>query len=111
MGKYLNGHQPTDPIPLGWNEWDVAGNGYPEFNYTLNQNGTQHHYGRDPQDYLVDVLSSKARSFIDSAASSGKPFITAAKSVAYPTSSAYNTRCPATHRIPTSRTSPGTTAA
>ena len=27
-------------VPPGWNEWDVAGNGYPEFNYNLNENGT-----------------------------------------------------------------------
>jgi N-acetylglucosamine-6-sulfatase len=44
MGKYLNGYQPADAlggsqpyVPPGWNEWDVAGNGYPEFNYDLNQ--------------------------------------------------------------------------
>src|ERR1700722_13025027 len=45
MGKYLNGYQPTDPIPPGWDEWDVTGNGYPEFNYTLNADGAQQHYG------------------------------------------------------------------
>ncbi len=110
MGKYLNGYQPTNPVPPGWNEWDVAGNGYPEFNYTLNQNGAQQRYGHDPQDYLVDVLSAKAGSFIDSSAASGKPFMlevatfaphapytpapryaTAANTVTYPTTNAYNT--------------------
>jgi len=37
MGKYLNGYEPAGLvkgkplyIPPGWNEWDVAGNGYPE---------------------------------------------------------------------------------
>src|SRR5438094_698427 len=39
MGKYLNGYQPTDDPPLGYDQWDVAGDGYPEFDYTLNQNG------------------------------------------------------------------------
>ncbi|MDQ2846450.1 MAG: sulfatase [Actinomycetota bacterium] len=72
MGKYLNGYQPKDSPAPGWNEWDVAGNGYPEFNYTLNENGKQLHYGKAPTDYLTDVLSAKATSFIDSAA--GKPF-------------------------------------
>ncbi len=72
MGNYLNGYLPKDPPPPGWNEWDVAGNGYPEFNYTLNENGKQVHYGKAPADYLTDVLSAKATSFIDSAA--GKPF-------------------------------------
>ena len=75
MGKYLNGYLPADPIPPGWSEWDVTGNGYPEFNYTLNEDGTQRHYGHAPDDYLTDVLSSKAGSFIDSSASSGKPFM------------------------------------
>ena len=68
MGKYLNGYQPRDPIPPGWDEWDVAGNGYPEFNYNLNENGKVQHYGAQPQDYMVDVLSAKAGAFIDSAA-------------------------------------------
>jgi arylsulfatase A-like enzyme len=109
MGKYLNGYQPSDPIPPGWNEWDVAGNGYPEFNYTLNENGKQVHYGHAPDDYLTDVLSSKASSFIGSSASSGKPFMLevatfaphapytpapryaqAAKTVAYPKTAAYD---------------------
>jgi N-acetylglucosamine-6-sulfatase len=43
MGKYLNGYLPADTqggaqpyVPPGWSEWDVAGNGYPEYNYSLN---------------------------------------------------------------------------
>jgi arylsulfatase A-like enzyme len=80
MGKYLNGYQPRDPIPPGWTEWDVAGNGYPEFNYNLNQNGTIVHYGgpdagsRD--NYLTDVLSRLGTSSISSstAAAGDKPF-------------------------------------
>ncbi len=110
MGKYLNGYQPTDPAPPGWNEWDVAGNGYPEFDYTLNENGRQVSYGHDPKDYLVDVLSQKAGSFIDSSAAAKKPFMlevatfaphapytpapryaTAAKDVPYPKTAAYDT--------------------
>jgi len=75
MGKYLNGYQPTDKVPPGWNEWDVTGNGYPEFNYTLNENGKQQHYGKDPKSYLTDVVSQKGGSFIDSAATSGQPFM------------------------------------
>ncbi len=110
MGKYLNGYQPNDPIPPGWNQWDVAGNGYPEFNYTLNEDGKQVHYGHSPDDYLTNVLSGKALSFIDSSASSGKPFMLevatfaphapytpapkyahAAQGVAYPKTPAYDT--------------------
>jgi N-acetylglucosamine-6-sulfatase len=109
MGKYLNGYDPADPVAPGWDVWDVAGNGYGEFNYSLNQNGQQHFYGDAPGDYLTDVLSAKATSFIASAASSRKPFMlevatfaphapyipapryaNAAANVPYPKNAAYN---------------------
>jgi N-acetylglucosamine-6-sulfatase len=73
LGKYLNGYRPAkNPPALGWNEWDVAGNGYPEFNYLLNENGSLVHYGSEPADYLTDVVSRIAVKFIFQ--SSGKPF-------------------------------------
>ncbi|WP_176735749.1 sulfatase-like hydrolase/transferase, partial [Actinacidiphila rubida] len=82
MGKYLNGYQPgntngtgTPYVPPGWNEWDAAGNGYPEFDYDLNENGKVVHYGHDPSDYLTDVVGRKARTFIDGAATDHKPFM------------------------------------
>jgi N-acetylglucosamine-6-sulfatase len=110
MGKYLNGYQPrTDPPAPGWDQWDVAGNGYPEFDYDLNENGKLVHYGSKPQDYLTSVLSQKASSFISTSASSGKPFmlevatfaphrpytpapkyVGTAKNVAYPKTPAYD---------------------
>ncbi len=68
MGKYLNKYQTDDPPAPGWDVWDVAGWGYPEFNYTLNENGRRVLYGgpNDPRhdNYLTDVLSSLATSFI-----------------------------------------------
>jgi N-acetylglucosamine-6-sulfatase len=82
MGKYLNGYKPRDKngtskpyVPPGWDEWDVAGDGYREFNYGLNQNGEVKHYGHAPEDYLTDVLSQRATSFIGSSAKSKKPFM------------------------------------
>jgi arylsulfatase A-like enzyme len=82
MGKYLNGYMggPSESpvadtyVPPGWNEWDVAGNGYPEFDYNLNEDGTIYHYGHEPQDYLTDVLARRGVDFIDSSAESGQPF-------------------------------------
>src|SRR5690349_6855436 len=72
MGKYLNGYLPADHqggttpyVPPGWTEWDVAGNGYPEFIYNLNENHTVVHYGSQPADYLTDVLARKGAAFID----------------------------------------------
>jgi N-acetylglucosamine-6-sulfatase len=76
MGKYLNGYLPKDKyVPPGWNEWDVAGNGYPEYNYKLLSNGRIEAHGHTPADYLTDVVSGKASSFITSSAQAGKPFL------------------------------------
>ncbi|MFI5613290.1 sulfatase-like hydrolase/transferase [Amycolatopsis sp. NPDC051903] len=84
MGKYLNGFpvpgpgKPdpgTLPVPPGWDEWDVAGNGYPEFAYTLDENGHRTTHGKKPEDYLTDVVSGKAADFVKSAAQDGKPFV------------------------------------
>jgi arylsulfatase A-like enzyme len=65
LGKYLNGYYPAmHGVPAGWDEWAVAGDAYPEFNYTLNQNGGVVRYGSRPEDYLTDVLSGLADAFI-----------------------------------------------
>jgi arylsulfatase A-like enzyme len=73
LGKCLNGYRPArNPPAAGWNEWDVAGNGYPEFNYALNENGKLVRYGDEPADYLTDVVSRIALKFI--VHSAGEPF-------------------------------------
>jgi len=70
MGKYLNGYQTglrvagRAYVPQGWNEWDVGGNAYSQFNYNLNQNRRVVKYGGTPGAYLTDVLSRLASSFI-----------------------------------------------
>ena len=82
MGKYINGYlegPARSPIadtavPPGWSEWDVAGWGYPEFNYKLNINGTVHYYGNARKDYLTDVITRRGVHFINASAASGKPF-------------------------------------
>ncbi len=81
MGKYLNGYTPQRRVdgkpryvPPGWNRWDVAGNGYPEFDYDLNENGRLVHYGSSPGAYLTDVLARKGSAFVDHASAAGKPF-------------------------------------
>ena len=73
LGKYLNGYEPTRNGPaMGWNEWDVVGLAYPEFNYALNENGEVVYHGRKRRDYLTDVLSRTAVKFIQK--SQGAPF-------------------------------------
>ncbi len=81
MGKYLNGYPDTageSYVPPGWDEWDspVDNAAYSEFNYKLNENGKIISHGQQPQDYLTDVISSKAASFIKSPdpAGSAAPF-------------------------------------
>ena len=51
----------------------MAGNGYPEFDYNLNENGKLVHYGSLSPAYLTDVLARKGSSFVDRAAKAGKP--------------------------------------
>jgi N-acetylglucosamine-6-sulfatase len=79
FGKYLNNYpRPGDPthVPPGWDEFatPAAGTPYTERNYTLNENGTLVQYGSDPQDYLTDVIASKATDFIHRSADAGAPF-------------------------------------
>jgi N-acetylglucosamine-6-sulfatase len=65
MGKYLNGYEPAQhPAGPGWSHWMVAGNGYPEFRYALNDDGQLVRHGLQPQDYLTDVLAADAVRFI-----------------------------------------------
>jgi arylsulfatase A-like enzyme len=76
MGKYLNGYRPIfGRVPPGWSEWDVAGNGYPEYGYTMNSDGHVRRYGYHPQDYLTDVLAAKGVGFVRSAAMRHVPFL------------------------------------
>ena len=82
MGKYLNGYQPRAHegqgrpyVPPGWSEWDVAGNGYPEYGYRMNSNGRVRAYGYRRADYLTDVLARKGLSFIDRSAARRRPFM------------------------------------
>jgi arylsulfatase A-like enzyme len=74
LGKYLNGYEPRKhPPEPGWDLWGVAGNGYPNFNYDLNLDGQVVHHGKDPADFLTDVLSGIAQNFIKQSA--GQAFV------------------------------------
>lgn len=65
MGKYLNGYEPAkNSAGPGWTHWNVAGNGYPEFNYALNDDGQLVRRGSSPDDYLTDILAADAVQFI-----------------------------------------------
>ena len=79
MGKYLNGYVTgfraagRAYVPRGWDEWDVGGNAYSEFNYKLNQNRRVVRYGGTARSYLTDVLSRLASSFIRRSSRGARP--------------------------------------
>ncbi|MER6423893.1 sulfatase [Streptomyces sp. NPDC001137] len=82
MGKYLNGYDPKATVdgqqpyvPPGWSQWDVVGNGYPEYKYKLAHNHTIEPHGKKNKDYLTDVLNKKGQSFIKKSAAANKPFM------------------------------------
>ncbi|MEU6665663.1 sulfatase [Streptomyces sp. NPDC046727] len=82
MGKYLNGYDPKATVdgqqpyvPQGWSQWDVVGNGYPEYNYKLAHNHKMEPHGDKNKDYLTDVLSEKGQSFIKKSVAANKPFM------------------------------------
>jgi len=71
MGKYLNGYKPglrahtAHPyVPLGWNDWDVTGNGYEEYRYSLNENHHLVRFGTGPSSYLTNVLTRLGTKFV-----------------------------------------------
>jgi N-acetylglucosamine-6-sulfatase len=71
IGKFINGYKSSDPIPAGWNEWNVSlEDSY--YEYDLNENGRIVHYGNSSSDYSTDVLAKKAVRFVANEGS--KPF-------------------------------------
>ncbi|MQA82866.1 MAG: sulfatase-like hydrolase/transferase [Streptosporangiales bacterium] len=82
MGKYLNGYEPlglmpgAGYVPPGWDVWAVSGSaGYRSFDYTVNENGWMVGYGREPADYMTDVLSTRGNAFIRDSVDAGDPFL------------------------------------
>jgi N-acetylglucosamine-6-sulfatase len=83
MGKYLNQYParpaagPGSPpyVPPGWSEWDVAGNGYPEYDYNLARSDRVVHHGHAPRDYLTNVLARNGLRFVDDSVAAGRPFM------------------------------------
>ncbi len=80
MGKYLNHYKTSEAPAPGWDEWDVADWGYPEFNYDLNEDGRLVHYGgpnvSGTDNNLTDVISRLGDAFVTSSVRSdpAQPF-------------------------------------
>ncbi len=74
VGKYLNGY-PGDVVPDGWSEWyATTPNYWHVYNYRLNENGSQVHYGARTADFKQDVLTRKAVNFVNRRAPRAQPF-------------------------------------
>ncbi len=67
FGKLLNGYGAEPVIWPGWDDFQpiVSRNIYAQYNYELLNNGVSEHYGSNPADYAVDVLTNKSLDFID----------------------------------------------
>lgn len=92
FGKYMNQYPEYAPrqtapynspalVPPGWSEWYAAidllpGGEHPylQFDYGLIENGVEVRYGAQPADYLGDVLTTRAETFIAQSIRSQKPF-------------------------------------
>ena len=64
MGKYLNGYPKNNAKDPGWSTWKVSDNGYPGYDYWINEDGTVKPYGDAGSEYFTDVLSGLATDFI-----------------------------------------------
>jgi N-acetylglucosamine-6-sulfatase len=79
LGKYLNGYPLQNAstfVPAGWTGWygGIGGNIYNMNNYQLNENGVVTSYGTGATEYLTDVMSNKAVSFINQSSTNTTPF-------------------------------------
>lgn len=81
FGKYLNAYPFGRGlyVPPGWNTWQVAYNSgtwdiYAQYHYKLNANGKSLSFGRKPADYMVNVLATRAVTFIRAKAAAHQPF-------------------------------------
>jgi arylsulfatase A-like enzyme len=82
IGKLMNLYASDPPVPPGWSEWHAAAPpSFPTeedtmraYDYTLDENGTSIHYGRNPADFKQDVLTRKAVGLVNRRAPAVKPF-------------------------------------
>jgi N-acetylglucosamine-6-sulfatase len=74
IGKYMNGYNRFRARPTGWDEWwATSKNPFLMWDYTLNHNGQEVHYGYASADYKTDVLTGLALAFIQSMQGSPQP--------------------------------------
>lgn len=78
FGKYMNGYSPNvhPKNPPGWDAWGgVNGGGYRGYHYTMSIDGTLHHFGDKPRDYMTTVLDRLGRRFISGSVKHHRKFL------------------------------------
>jgi N-acetylglucosamine-6-sulfatase len=81
IGKFMNGYptsdEPDDQWPAGWDTWIVGANhaAYGSVNYQLNENGVVARYGESREDYLTDVITRHALSFLSASLAAQPTFL------------------------------------
>jgi N-acetylglucosamine-6-sulfatase len=70
FGKYMNGYNDRDAshVPPGWNRWwAITARGEEYYGYNVSDDGALRHYGREPSDYLTDVIDELTCAFVSTA--------------------------------------------
>lgn len=76
MGKVLNGYLASQDPPLaGFSDWAAVSNGYRQYGYLLNHNGTPVGYGYEPESFHNAVLTRDAEALIADSAARRAPFM------------------------------------
>jgi N-acetylglucosamine-6-sulfatase len=74
FGKYMNGYAKTTGKPPGWTDWFAMNSSTGYFNYSVNDNGVDKNFGSTAEDYMMDVINTESRQFIEQSVTAGKPF-------------------------------------
>jgi N-acetylglucosamine-6-sulfatase len=74
FGKYMNGYAKTTGKPPGWTDWFAMNSSTGYFNYSVNDNGVDKNFGSTAEDYMMDVINTESRQFIQQSVTAGKPF-------------------------------------
>jgi N-acetylglucosamine-6-sulfatase len=72
FGKYMNVYDGSS-VPQGWVDWFGKHKG-DYYNWDVNDNRTQRHYGSADRDYRADVIAKEAQDFVRASVAAGRPF-------------------------------------
>ena len=74
IGKYLYGYAGTKNKPPGWDVWFAHTGGTHYYDYKINDDGRVRRFGSSTPDYETKMIAKRAKTFISTSATRGKPF-------------------------------------